>query len=132
MPTIEANVATLRKSLNKLLSVKDGTLTSSTKTKLQAALRSLDDGDKGLATSKAALREATKAIDAYVADNADKPKGINSGGAVGSSTPGAGGGLIPSKSLFADDGAGVRSKAVPASVRAAQRTLELLKLRGSS
>jgi hypothetical protein len=128
MTTIEANVKTLRASITRLLKVKDGTLTSSTRQKLQDALRSLDSGNKGLEAVQTALKSATKAMDASVSDNSGK-SGPYTGKPVGSPTPGAGVGLIPDKSLFSDDGAGARSRHVPASVRQAQRALELLRLR---
>jgi hypothetical protein len=106
-----------------------GKLNSSTKALLQ-------DADVALATAQnqslpqlvAAQRLAAKAMRAYLDDNATTPspaKGSTPGGVQG---PGAG----ANKSVFADDGAGPRSaQNVPASVRRAQRDLQVLQIRRS-
>lgn len=128
--TLEQNAADLRKSVQRLLKIKDGTVTSTTRLKLEAALRSLGEGDKGLAVSWAAMVEATDAITQYVLDNTPTKSGPYTGGAVGDQ-PGAGT-LEQGKSIYPNDAAGVRQLKLPVSVRRAMRELLVLQLRQRS
>jgi hypothetical protein len=104
------------------------TLTSSDEGTLRKAMEALSAAGNTLTKVQGAIDETSRAIEAVVNltpdQNPEKGKGT-----ANDSAAGTGSGGKPGESVFPNDGGGTRS--IPATVRQAQRELELIKLRAN-